>query len=139
MTAVMVIVAAGAAAVFSNADQAARIAADSQRLESVQIALSETATHRAALVIAFASLDGDSPAVSSEALNEALAASHRINQQLVTLGDAESLQALANEVVASTRSVQELLARSAPDAGRVEVEADTLPALGALAAALSRE
>ena len=102
----MVIVAAGAAAVFSNADPAARIAADSQRLESVQIALSETATHRAALVIAFASLDSDSPAVSSEALNEALAASHRINQQLATLGDMESLQSLANEVVAAAQKMK---------------------------------
>ncbi len=135
----MVIIAAGAAAVFSNTDQAARIAADSQRLESVQIALSETATHRAALVIAFASVDGESTSVSLEALNEAMAASHRINQQLATLDDGDSLRALGTEVLASTRSVQELLARSAPDAARIEVEADTLPALGALAAALSRE
>lgn len=138
MTAVMVIVAAGAAAVFSNADQAARIAADSQRLKSVQIALSETAIHRAALVIAFASVNGES-SVSIEAVNEAMAASHRINQQLAILGDGESLRSLANEVMTSTLSVQELLARSAPDAARVEVEADTLPALGALADALSRE
>ena len=139
MTSVMVIVAAGAAAVFSNADQAARIAADSQRLKSIQIALAETATHRAALVIAFASVDGGSTSVSIEALDEAMAASQRINQQLATLGDGEALQSLANEVVASTRSVQELLARSAPDAARVEVEADTLPALGALRDALSHE
>ncbi|HJU82560.1 MAG TPA: HAMP domain-containing sensor histidine kinase [Acidimicrobiia bacterium] len=139
MTAVMVIVAAGAAAVFSNADQAARIAADSQRLKSVQIALADTATHRAALVIAFASANSESTSVSIEALNEAVATSHRINQQLATLEDGQSLQALANEVAASTKSVHELLTRSAPDAARVEVEADTLPALVALADALSRE
>ena len=135
----MVIVAAGAAAVFSNADQAARIAADSQRLKSVQVALSETATHRAALVIAFASVNDEDTVVSREALDEAVAASQRINQQLAALGDSELLLALADDVLVSTRGVQELLARSSPDAARAEVESDTLPAVGALANALSRE
>ncbi len=135
----MVVIAVGAAAVFSNADQAARIAADSQRLKAVQIALSETATHRAALVIAFASLNGDISDVSLEALNEAVAAADRIGQQLAPLDDARPLQSLAGEVSSSTRTVQELMARSAPDAAQVEVESDTLPVVGALAGALSQE
>ncbi|MGH8959018.1 MAG: sensor histidine kinase [Acidimicrobiia bacterium] len=139
VTTAMVVIAVGAAAVFSNADQGARIAADSQRLKAVQIALSETATHRAALVIAFASLDGEITDVSLEALGEAVAASDRINQQLASLSDSLPLRSLASEVSVSTRTVQELMARSAPDAARMEVEANTLPALGGLAEALSRE
>lgn len=135
----MVVIAVGAAAVFSSADQAARIAADSQRLKSIQVALSETANHRAALVIAFASLDGDITEVSLEAAGEAVAASDRINERLTNLDDAGPLQSLANEVASSTRTVQELMARSAEDAARVVVEAETLPAVSDLAEALSGE
>jgi K+-sensing histidine kinase KdpD len=135
----MVVIAAGAAAVFSNADQAARIAADSQRLKAVQIALSETATHRAALVIAFASLTGEISQVHLDAVAEAVAATDRISQQVADLDDADLIRSLVADVAESTQTVQDLLVRAAPDAARAEVEAATLPAVGALAESLSQE
>lgn len=137
--AIMVLLAVGAATLFSSADQTARIAADSQRLKSVQIALSETVTHRAALVIAFASVDGRVSDVGLEAVDEAVAASDRINQQLTRLPETDGLILLAEELSASTQRVQELMARSAIDAAGVEVEEDTLPSIERLAEALSQE
>ena len=136
--ALLSVVAVGAAALFSSADQAGRVAADSQRLKAVQIAVADTATHRAALVIAFATNQAETD-VGRQAIDEAVAAAVRIEAQVIPLADADQLQSLAQTLTESTRSVQSSLGKDGAEVARVEVERSTLPAVGALAQALSSE
>lgn len=73
----MTVLATGGALLFSKADQAERIAADARTLGELQAASAETATFRAALVIAFASTGDVVPAVALEAVDEAVDAARR--------------------------------------------------------------
>lgn len=134
----MIVLAVAAASLFSSADQAGRVAADSQRLKAIQIAVAETAIHRAAMVIAFASGQSDEQ-VAVEAIGEAVAAATRIESQLNPLSDADALRDLAREVTDSTEAIQRELGQGRVDIARAEVERTTLPAVSSLAEALSGE
>jgi len=130
------VLAIGGAALFSQADQAARIAEDAENLGDLQAAVAETSTHRAALVIAFASIDAVVPPVALEAIDEGLLAVGRIRDRL---SEFPHLEAEAGALEATTAEVGRLLAADAPEAARRVVETDLLPAVGGLAQRLAEE
>lgn len=135
MTALAVL-AIGGAALFARADQATRIAEDARSLGDLQAALADAATHRAALVVAFASIGDTVPAVAFEAVDEALLAVDRIRGRLGT--DSE-LASQAETVTRFTQELRSLLVVGETNEARAAVERDVLPAISVLATGLSQE
>jgi K+-sensing histidine kinase KdpD len=105
-------------------------------LGDLQAAAADTATHRAALVIAFATIGETVPEVSVDALDEATRAAERIRTRL---GAGSNLRSLADSLVDVTGDVEVLLAEGDATRARELVESDVLPAVAELASALNRD
>ena len=132
----MVVAAVGGAALFSQADQAARVAADARILGDLHAAAADTATHRAALVIAFASISETVPQVALDAVDESVAAAGRMDTSLASYAD---LRALAISLGAETLQIKELLDQGDSATACSHVEGAVLPVVSELATRLSQE
>jgi len=124
------------AALFSQADQAQRITTDVQMLGDVEAATADTATYRAALVIAFASIDDAVSPVALEAIREASDVARRISQRLDTY---PALGANATALAEMTDDLNGRLIEGEITAARELVEMRLLPIVSQLASDLSRE
>ncbi|CAN5753908.1 hypothetical protein BH18ACT6_BH18ACT6_24840 [soil metagenome] len=131
----MTVLATGGALLFSKADQAERIAADARTLGELQAASAETATFRAALVIAFASTGDVVPAVALEAVDEAVDAARRAEDRF----DAYPvLRSNASLLVDTTEEVRRVFSEGDTAAARELVETEVLPTVSQLATDLSQ-
>jgi signal transduction histidine kinase len=135
-----VAVAIGAGVVFARADQVERIGADAQDLSTLERVSAETATHRASLVIAFASSGLDQTILASEAAAEAVLSAERIAGLVAVLDPPrEALAVSAASLLASTVAVGDQLEAGRIDVARQLVEDMTLPQVASLSQDVARE
>lgn len=135
LVALMTLVVTGGALLFSQADQAERIAADARALGELQAALADTATFRAALVIAFASTEDVVSSAALEAVEEAVDAARRIADRLDSYPELEANASLLAEM---TEEVGRFLGEGDVAAARELVESEVLPTVSRLATDLNQ-